>query len=512
MFNILTEKLIHTDNQRYTLPGVFAALARDEIDSFSALRPHQEPAWYMFLVQLAAMALRHDEAENIFEDEESWLKAIRKLAPKFPADEPWHLVVDDWSSPAFLQPPVHDPNALKNHVPTPDYLDVLITSKNHDIKQTLIRNGKPEDWLFALVSLQTTEGYSGQNNQSISRMNGGAASRSMVTLAPISGSTFAVPRLGQRFRRDIQVLLNTYENEFNECNLYSRNGICLTWVEPWLEDEQLQIGDLDIWFIEVCRRIRLKNSNTGIYGYKGLSKKTRINAKNLNGSLRDPFAPVHKTKNHSLTISSKGFNYSKLVEILFSGEWQLPVLARPSNIDHKNSQMCLITSSIVRGNCKTEGFSHRVIPINGRNIISLTENRENINKIAKEQCENVNHFNKAIGNGLSLAAAGGNNENRKESHYKHAHEAQQHFEQGVDRIFFKYLWEIADAKEDEIEDVKLRWLKILYNSAQTLFEANLPSIPCSSSFRPRAEFMARRAFIGSIRKNYPELFEKKEKE
>ena len=81
---------------------------------------------------------------------------MRDLTPGFAADEPWQLVVEDWTQPAFLQPPVPDGVTLANPVPTPDALDLLITSKNHDLKQAVARQGQPEDWLFALVSLQTS--------------------------------------------------------------------------------------------------------------------------------------------------------------------------------------------------------------------------------------------------------------------------------------------------------------------------------------------------------------------
>src|SRR5690606_39498139 len=57
-FNLLHECLINTAPLgTLSLPGVLAALSRDDIDSFPALRPHQAPLWHMFLVQLAALAL-----------------------------------------------------------------------------------------------------------------------------------------------------------------------------------------------------------------------------------------------------------------------------------------------------------------------------------------------------------------------------------------------------------------------------------------------------------------------
>ncbi len=42
---------------RDSLFGVFAALARGEAWSFTALRPHQREPWHAFTVQVAALAL-----------------------------------------------------------------------------------------------------------------------------------------------------------------------------------------------------------------------------------------------------------------------------------------------------------------------------------------------------------------------------------------------------------------------------------------------------------------------
>ena len=81
-------------------------------------------------------------------------------------------------------------------VAAPDELDVLITAKNHDLKRSAGRPGAAQDWIFALVSLQTGEGYGGSGNHGIARMNGGSSSRLMLGLAPLSqtSSKNVVPR------------------------------------------------------------------------------------------------------------------------------------------------------------------------------------------------------------------------------------------------------------------------------------------------------------------------------
>ncbi|MGC9271466.1 hypothetical protein [Acidiphilium sp.] len=516
MFNILTEPLIRT-HRSLTLPGLFAALARDEVESFPALRPHQGPIWHMFLVQLAALALRRSGGSHIFEDEEAWASALRNLAPGFAADEPWNLVVHDWEKPAFLQPSVPKGMTLSHPVLTADALDLLITSKNHDIKQAVARQGQPEDWLFALVSLQTGEGYGGAGNQGIARMNGGSSSRPLLTFAPLptNAEKIMTPRPGARFRRDVTVLLETYEGEIERHDYYSSNGIGLTWLAPWPEGDQLQLKDLDLWFIEVCRRVRLSMVSGVLSGWKGTSNATRINAKHLKGALGDPFAPVHKTDNKSFTLAGRDFDYNTLVDLLFSGNWIMPVLARPASCDGEREMMSLVAEALARGNSKTEGFKSRILPIAGKISRTLGTNREQLHELAKSQIATIGVFDKAIGNSLALAAASGDRDKINKGHYIYARKARNQFDRAMDSIFFQYLWDRLEAQDegpDRLEGQKLRWSRTLYNLARTAFETALPGIPCSGMFRPRAEARARGAFIGFIRHHNPEMFEQPERE
>lgn len=515
MFNLLTQPLIRTHGP-LTLPGLLAALARDNVEGFPALRPHQGPSWHMFLVQLAALALRHSSNNNLYEDEEAWASALRTLTPGFCADEPWHLVVDDWKQPAFLQPPVPDGVKLGNPVPTPDALDLLITAKNHDLKQSVARQGQPEDWLFALVSLQTGEGYGGAGNHGIVRMNGGSSSRTMLAFAPLPTNDKAMtPRPGARFRRDVTVLLETYESELERHDYYSDNGLGPTWLAHWPEDGQLQLKEIDLWFIEVCRRIRLTLTDGVLSGWKGTSNTTRINAKHLKGALGDPFAPVHKTDNKSFTLSGRDFDYSTLVDLMLSGNWEMPLLARPASCDGEHETMALVAEALARGNSKTEGFKSRILPISGKISRALGTKREQLHELATSQTATIVIFDKAIGNSLALAAARGDCEKRKKDHYTYAREAQSCFDRAVDRIFFEQLWDRLEAQDKgpgALGAAKLRWARTLYDFATTAFETALPAIPCTAMFRPRAEARARSAFTRSIRYHYPEVFNQPERE
>ena len=188
--NLLHDRLIRVrmkdgTAESLTLPGVYAALQTDRVADFPSLRPHQRHAWHAFLAQLAVIALDRTGSRSFPATSVAWEAALRALTPQYAADEPWTLIVEDPTLPAFMQCPA--PNGLEEYrklVETPDDLDLLVSSKNHDVKQTVALNSAPEDWLFALVDLQTMAGVLGRGNYGIARMNGGFSSRPCLGLAP----------------------------------------------------------------------------------------------------------------------------------------------------------------------------------------------------------------------------------------------------------------------------------------------------------------------------------------
>ena len=282
-------------------------------------------------------------------DAADWKADLSGLTPDHADDEPWRLVVADQNKPAFLQPPV--PKNLKwSPIKTPDALDMLITSRNHDLKQNVARQAEPEDWVFALVSLQTSEGYGGSGNQGIARMNGGSSSRPMLGLVPSQAENLTV-NASAWWARDVRQLIKA-RKAYNESGPCVAGGDALLWCLDWPENRQLNLRDLDPWFIEVCRRIRLTDAGGVISAQRSTSKATRVDAKMAKGVVGDPWAPVHK-EGKSFTLT-QGYNYKTLDDLLFSGDWQPPLLAQLGA--DETIDMLLIAEGISRGNSKTEGF------------------------------------------------------------------------------------------------------------------------------------------------------------
>jgi CRISPR system Cascade subunit CasA len=505
MFNLLTQPFIEARPLgRLTLPVVLAALVRDEVDSFPALRPHQGMFWHMFLVHLAGLSLHGAGRSDIPADEASWLGLLRALTPGFSDDEPWWLVVDDWSKPAFLQPPVPAGVELKNGVPTPDALDLLITSRNHDLKQAIARHGEAQDWIFALVSLQTGEGYGGKGNQGIARMNGGSSSRPMITLAP-SPEPGQAPRPGAWFLRDLSILL-TSPKARDHGDFPEVRGLGLVWLAGWPEGAQLRTQELDPWFIEVCRRVRLTWNNGCLRAARGTSEATRIAAKEAKGNIGDPWAPIHKMEGKGFTLGDEGvFNIGKVVELLLSGDWELPLLAKPARHEAENTAQTLVLQALARGNSKTGGFRSRLLPLprSASAVLSSPEGQQSLHAMARQQIDELKVFDKALGYALVLAIAGGDADRIKRESYVHAGSARAMLDRFADAIFFEHLWRRHGATRDDAQAVERKaFRRRLWERTQVVFDEALPAMPCGSLRRPKAETAARGALAGIVMKNF----------
>ena len=108
---------------------------------------------------------------------------------------------------------------------TPDELDILVTSKNHDLKSSVASRAAPGDWLFAPGDAADYGGFGGAGNYGVSRMNGGFGSRPAFTLAPVEG-------LGAHLRMDIVTLLDQMGSLAREFPMRP-GGIGLVWTVPW---------------------------------------------------------------------------------------------------------------------------------------------------------------------------------------------------------------------------------------------------------------------------------------
>ena len=447
----------------------------------------------MFLVQLGALAAWKAEFAVLPRLTEPWTDALRGLTPGFAGDAPWKLVAPEGDLPGFLQAP--DPGGLQwKEVVTPDELDVLNTARNHDVKRGINREPSLEDWVLALVSLQTMAGYAGSGQYGIARMNGGHGSRCLVGLAPGSAGDVTL-NASLWWGRDVRRLL-TERTGGLEASRGTVGGAALLWCLGWEEEDQVEVETLDPWFIEICRRVRLDCDEGRIIAWTSSSKATRIAVKGLKGDVGDPWAPIHKKERKSFTIGGGQFDHARLCEFLYSGEWELPVLARHGR-DEVGKDMVLVAEALSRGKGRTDGFKSRVMPVPDGGAGS-----ESATAAAREQLEEARVFQQALGYALAVAAARGDWNAVEDNHFARSVPAVNRLNQTLDRVFFEYLW-----RRLEDEDGRIEFLEFLWEAVLTELEVGLLELSRGGNGKEKGHARARRVLRNRIWRKYPALFE-----
>ncbi len=500
-YSLLDEPLISTrhadDGQRvaYSLPKLFVALAAGRIRDFPALRPHQRHPWHAFLVQLAALALHRAGTGEPFAEAAHWREALLALTPDDLDGAAWCLVAPP-ARPALLQAPVADGvvRDWKNRLQAPDELDMLVTAKNHDLKAARMRPSAPEDWLFALVSLQTQEGFLGAGNYGISRMNGGFASRPAVAAVPQG-------HWGRRWRRDVARVLANRDHIAAEQELQERNGIALVWLVPWNGNDSLAFSSLDPFYIEVCRRVRLECDADGIVAYATTSKAARIEAKSRNGITGDPWIPIDVAAAKALTIGAKGFDYRLLAELLFGHKYR-PSVAQALGADDGLHGIMMLAQGVTRGQGKTEGYHERRVPVSPTVRRFMVEKKtDTLAKLAEERIHAIDKIRGVLWTAIAtLLENGAPTDTFGDSAKNKANRFVKPFEQGEDARFFDGPMGLNDEVESQDpEGLRLRWYLAMVERAETILRETFDAGPRSGEQRYRARAAALSRFHGALR-------------
>lgn len=517
MLNLLSDRMIRVRRAdgsmvALSLPGVYEAMVSDGVIAFPALRPHQRHAWHAFLAQLGVVALVRAGHTKPPRQESEWCRLLRGLTPDFPEDEPWCLVVEDPSKPAFMQCPSTDGlRAYKRSRTTPDDLDLLATAKNHDLKLAVASESKPDDWLLALIDVQTMSGYLGAGNYGIARMNGGYSSRPCLGLAPEGGGLGAhlVHDLSRMIQRR-QTLLDAYEDYFDP-----ESGVALLWLEPWDGTESMGLRPLDPYFIETCRRVRFSWRSGGIVALTATSKKPRISASQAKGDVGDHWTPVDRKDGKALSVSKVGFRYDRLAKLILDQDAFRHPHSMSVDASHGSSWR-LVARGVAAGQGKTEGYHERTdivfSPRVTRSLFGRRGEREALEKLSRAQIEEISEVASALRFGIAIAASGGKDAaSLTKSDREKAYPYLRRFDSVADIHFFGSLqdrFETAGAdQENRIRVTKTgrsaarrAFAKRLLGHAKTLLEEAIETVPCPAIRRHRARARATSAYWGRLRR------------
>lgn len=505
--NLLTDPLLRvrtgSTERAVSLPELMTILGRESSVSLVGLQRHQADAFHVFLCCLAGAVLARAGERNPVQEEAFWREGLRALAGEA-GDDAWTLVVDDLSRPAFMQPPIpaSEHGRLKPKAATPDALDLLPTAKNHDIKQARAVRAYADEWIYALVSLQTMSGYLGRGNQGISRMNSGFGNRPVIevvrALDPASRWRDAVPRL----LRHRQTVLET--NPWR----YAPDGLVLVWLREWDGRSALATEVLDPCYIEICRRVRLRGSDGPPSSAEALpADAPRIGAKHLNGVVGDAWLPIDVSGNEekALTVAPQGLTAELLRRLLFADGLRMTALHRPD--PDWEGPLWLCASVLVRGQGTTDGFHerHLHIPAEVRpRLFGPREVREPLAALARTAIEQAGAVQRrALRPAVFLLLEGAPETLRLDRDAIQAwwSRAARRFEALWATDYFPWLWRVP---EDFDRDRWERdWARRLRDHAlQVLGEAET-TLPGRSGRRYRARVMAERLLRGAIRKSLP---------
>lgn len=499
VFNLLTEPYVRVRDaegaeRSLTLPGVLARLGATDVRAFLGLQAHQTHAWHAFLVQLAAIALHRANVANPAQAEDRWAELLRTLT--LGRDEPWCLVVPDLAQPAFLQPPVPEESLVDFKAPSvqPDGIDILVTSKNHDVKGARIHAPRPEHWMYALVSLQTMQGYSGRHPPDrfyygIARMNGGFGNRPGVGFSP--GFSY-----GARFRRDLKLLLSNRKDIVDGEHGFQADGKALLWMQPWDGKHSLNLSECDPFFIEVCRRIRLIDidGSRWIGARLTASNVPRLASKEAKGNLGDPWTPVNRAEGTALTVGSSGLSYDLVQQLLLGENFRSGAAGRLEGEDGSGTLFTAV--ALVRGSGETNGLHERWLPVPSKIRVRLgTEGeRDRLAVLARQRVRCAQAVRQNVLRPALLALLQCEGSLKKLNHRDDRPSLwTAHLDRAVDRVFFEQLWTDADL---DGETADARWATTLRRLARDELDAAIASAPLPSARRYRAVAAAERVFEG----------------
>lgn len=494
-----------------TLPELYASLVRDEVVDFPALRPHQRHVWHAFLVQVGALALHRAGVSSAPGGASEWHALLAALTPGSENTGAWALVAPR-DQPALLQPPIPNADSSKARtIESPDLLDMLVTSRNHDVKRGQMHRAQPEHWLYALVSLQTQEGFLGQGNYGISRMNGGFSSRAGFGIVPDG-------EVGRRVVRDMCLLLELRPQVLARGAHYkSKGGAALLWLLPWDGTKSLSMEGLDPFYIEICRRVRLqRGAGSGLEARGWTSKVARIESGALRGVTGDPWAPVVRdTKGpKSLTFERATISYHRLTPLLFPRTSdplaaERAVLQRIFPSDDETG-LSLSVTGMVRGQGKTEGLHTRRIAIsNTRRSFMAELPTDPIAAFAHERVRLAGEFVRTVFYPAVLTvftAAPGEGERARDDDAAKSRTRIwcRKLEASIDASFFERLDEEAGATAPEsARELRREWLEELRGFGRQLLLDAMRSAPASAMrhyrVRVRADDRFARGFAKYLR-------------
>lgn len=352
-----------------------------------------------------------------------------------------------------------------------------------------------------MLVYQTTSGFLGAGNYGIVRMNGGFGSRPIITwVSELHPS--------RRFLEELAIV-RTIRSDTIESYGYNPSGRVLTWLESWDRGtHQYSLKDLDPYFVEACRPVRLwPEAGGGLQALGATTKARQIGPKSLeSGDVGDPWIPMNtdNKKGHAaLTVSGEGFSPRLVTRLLFEDGFERTALQKPRSGD---THGWFIASVLVRGQGKTEGFHRLELPIPSKAKMTLGRPKGDPARQLAAECaqallSDAKEAANALRTALTVLAEGGPEQTNfeREAVKRWVGAVMLDFERRWPPQYYLMLWR---ACEDPKEKVIADWHAWLIEVVQGILDEAEAGLPVPSNRHWRALTQARAALIGVLRKKH----------
>ena len=310
-------------------------------------------------------------------------------------------------------------------------------------------------------------------------------------------------------------LLDSHRDYFDP-----EHGVALLWLEPWDGTTALDLRRLDPYFLEICRRVRLRAEDREIVAWTAASKAARVAAKEAHGNLGDFWTPVGAKDAKALSLSGVGFRYDRLAKLILDRDsFGLPPAMRVDSM--RPGRWRVVARGVAGGQGKTDGyherndiaFDHRTTAAFGRR-----EQRDELARIAEAQIEEIRDVAAALKTGVAVAASGGRlTTDLTKADRMHANPYARRLDAAIDALFFGALdRRFVAANDAERAAERAEFVRGMIKAARALLVEAVETVPCAAIRRHRARARAFSAFNGRLRgprsvfSDQPEIFEVQE--
>lgn len=514
--NLLTDPILRVQTsrglERLSLPQLLAALGTDDVFGFPGIQRHQEDAFYVFLCYLGAATLARAGTRDPVQNRDFWRQSLQDLTGNS-LETAWSLVVEDLNKPAFMQPPLPPSTRFSRTVFAPDAIDATEIPDNHDVKLGRASASEPDQWVFSLVSANLNATYSkgGKEGFYYPTVKSKKNRVGRVYVRPtIKGS------LSDQWKFDIPLLLELRDS-LSRIFPFKPNGLVATWVQPWDLRSSLDLNQLDLFFIEVTRAIRLGFRETTLYaryvpskapriGVPWLSSKASPEQKKNAGNLGDPFIPIEQDA--AISVSSRGWGADLIRRIIFLDNVHWPLL----ELAQTRSARGLVVhfASLARSSKGSEGYVTFDLEIPPRILSLFGKHRDKLQQLSKSGVQSAGTMASILGAALLAYLQVRTPEPEAANVTPSQHKASviepflRKFESAWSDAFFRWLWSVPEPIEEEpaLRD----WALQLKQFALRVLEVET-AMPGHAGRAYKAKVAAQRVFNAGIQKHFPILKE-----